>query len=312
MDSTNDYLVRLLKSDLQGAGGISDSAGSEDGLVVVADYQSQGKGRLGREWLAPPGRCLLASLVVTVRAGTQFMHLAPSMAGLAVFRACLDTAGIRVDLAWPNDLYVAGRKLAGVLAEVVGVPAPAAPCTAPVAAPYTAGKQSMGVSRRLVQGEPDDGAGVEVASYANPPVDIHSGAPGPARVVVGIGLNVSWPAMAAGSEISGATGNIATSLLLEAGRLIDRRVLLERILVWFDGYLAQATSSNWLRIAQEYRERCVTVGSQVEVSMMTGSVLAGTAVDIDEQGRLVVGVNGRREAISAGDVRILRQQEMTC
>ena len=84
--------------------------------------------------------------------------------------------------------------------------------------------------------------------------------------------------------------------------------MLERILVWFDGYLAEAASGNWLRIAQEYRERCVTIGSQVEVSMMTGGALAGTAVDIDERGRLVVEVNGRREVISAGDVRILRRQ----
>jgi BirA family biotin operon repressor/biotin-[acetyl-CoA-carboxylase] ligase len=77
------------------------------GSAVVADHQTSGRGRLGRAWDSPPGASLLASFVL------PFRDLALFAAGVAAARAC----GPEVRLKWPNDLYVEGQKLAGLLAE---------------------------------------------------------------------------------------------------------------------------------------------------------------------------------------------------
>lgn len=77
------------------------------GSVVVADYQSAGRGRLDRQWVAPPGTALLASFVVPAH---RLLSLA---CGVAAAEAC----GPRIRLKWPNDLLLDGRKLGGILVE---------------------------------------------------------------------------------------------------------------------------------------------------------------------------------------------------
>ena len=77
------------------------------GSVVVADYQTEGRGRLDHRWEAPPGTALLASFVL---APHSLLSLA---AGVAAAEAC----GPDVRLKWPNDLLVDGRKLGGILVE---------------------------------------------------------------------------------------------------------------------------------------------------------------------------------------------------
>ena len=77
------------------------------GSVVVAEYQSAGRGRLDRQWVAPPGTALLASFVVPA-------HPLLSLAcGVAAAEAC----GPSIRLKWPNDLLLNGRKLGGILVE---------------------------------------------------------------------------------------------------------------------------------------------------------------------------------------------------
>jgi BirA family transcriptional regulator, biotin operon repressor / biotin---[acetyl-CoA-carboxylase] ligase len=80
------------------------------GTVVVAEHQTAGRGRLGRQWEAPPGSALLASWVM------PFHELAPLAAGVASAQAC----GTTVRLKWPNDLLLDGRKLGGILVERTG------------------------------------------------------------------------------------------------------------------------------------------------------------------------------------------------
>lgn len=79
------------------------------GSIVVADHQSAGRGRLDRRWDAPDGTALLASFVLEPN---PLLSLA---AGVAAAEAC----GPPVRLKWPNDLLVDGRKLGGILVEVV-------------------------------------------------------------------------------------------------------------------------------------------------------------------------------------------------
>jgi len=93
-------------------------AGAAEGLVVVADEQTAGKGRLNRSWWAPPGSSLLMSLLLRpslplLRAGQLAMCL-----GLGAVEGIEEVTGLRPALKWPNDLVVNGRKLGGMLVEL--------------------------------------------------------------------------------------------------------------------------------------------------------------------------------------------------
>ncbi len=107
LDSTNRYLVDEARS------------GAPEGLVAVAAYQREGRGRLGRRWEAPPGTNLLVSVLFRQLLPLEELHLLTVVAALAAADACIEVAEVHPHLEWPNDLYVGGRKLAGILAESV-------------------------------------------------------------------------------------------------------------------------------------------------------------------------------------------------
>jgi BirA family transcriptional regulator, biotin operon repressor / biotin---[acetyl-CoA-carboxylase] ligase len=86
--------------------------------AVLADYQTAGRGRLGRSWQAPSGTSLLCSLIIRPLVPTSVLGLLPLLIGLALAEA-VDALipGLEVALKWPNDLLIDGRKGAGVLVE---------------------------------------------------------------------------------------------------------------------------------------------------------------------------------------------------
>ena len=92
-------------------------AGTPHGAVLVADFQSAGRGRLDRRWEAPPGTSLLVSMLLPPPPGGGRLHRLTQAVGLAAIDACEAVAGVRPSLTWPNDLYVQNRKLGGILAE---------------------------------------------------------------------------------------------------------------------------------------------------------------------------------------------------
>lgn len=104
--STNDVVAGLA------------AAGAPEGLVVSADHQTAGRGRLDRTWEARPGDGLLVSVLLRP-AGLPAARraLAASAVALAARSACRDVAGVAPDIKWPNDLLAPrGGKLAGILA----------------------------------------------------------------------------------------------------------------------------------------------------------------------------------------------------
>jgi BirA family biotin operon repressor/biotin-[acetyl-CoA-carboxylase] ligase len=109
--STNDVASKLAAS------------GDAEGVVVVADTQTAGRGRRGRTWFSPPGAGLYVSVVLTpsksrdVERATLVTTLA---AGVALVEGIREATGLAAALKWPNDLYVGARKLAGILAEGAG------------------------------------------------------------------------------------------------------------------------------------------------------------------------------------------------
>lgn len=89
-------------------------AGAPQGTVVTADEQSAGRGRRGRAWFAPPGGALLYSALLRPIGDRPLLPLAVP---LAVAETAEALAPLRCELKWPNDVWVEGRKLAGVLIE---------------------------------------------------------------------------------------------------------------------------------------------------------------------------------------------------
>ena len=101
--------------------------GAAEGLVVVADHQTAGRGRLDRTWEARPGSSLLVSVVLHAGAAGNpgadtlgEIHRAVSAVAVALTRAVRDVAGVDAGIKWPNDIVVDDRKLAGILAEREG------------------------------------------------------------------------------------------------------------------------------------------------------------------------------------------------
>lgn len=96
--------------------------GSPEGVVLVADHQTAGRGRLGRAWQAPPGSSLLVSILVRPEITPSSGHLVTTALGIAAAEACRDH-DVPARLKWPNDLVVehhgGTRKLSGMLSEAL-------------------------------------------------------------------------------------------------------------------------------------------------------------------------------------------------
>lgn len=90
-----------------------------EGSVVAADVQTAGRGRLGRVWLAPPGKALLFSVQLRPRPPLPLWPELSLVAGEAVAAALRQETGIAAELGHPNDVLVERRKLVGVLPEAV-------------------------------------------------------------------------------------------------------------------------------------------------------------------------------------------------
>lgn len=93
--------------------------GAAGGLVLVADHQTAGRGRLGRTWTAPPGSGFAVSVLLRPTVPLERWTWLPLLAGVAVSDALRQTTGLPAEVKWPNDVLVLDRKLCGVLAERV-------------------------------------------------------------------------------------------------------------------------------------------------------------------------------------------------
>jgi len=111
IDSTSAEALRRLEQ------------GVEAPFLVLAERQTAGRGRRGRKWVSPFAENLYYSLVLRVEGGARRLEGLSLVVGLAVMQALRRAGVAEVGLKWPNDLLVAGRKIAGILLELVGDPA---------------------------------------------------------------------------------------------------------------------------------------------------------------------------------------------
>jgi BirA family biotin operon repressor/biotin-[acetyl-CoA-carboxylase] ligase len=261
IDSTNDELKRLAEE------------GAPEGALAITDEQLAGRGRLERKWVAPAGSSLLMSLLF------RPSFLAPSQAqqltmicSLAAADAVYNTTGLRPALKWPNDLFLEGKKLAGLLTELGFV--------------HVFADSDVGRS-------PSESPGEEHLGRAN----------ALAWVVVGVGLNVNvdfgsrslrrdWP------DLAGS----AMSLAMALGRPVPRLQLLRRYLTEVE------TRYDALRSGviphQEWVARLATIGQQVSVRAPDG-VYRGVAESVDETGALLLRQpDGQQKRFLTGDVTL--------
>lgn len=110
IDSTNLYAKSLIES------------GRGAGQVCLAERQTQGRGRLGRTWVSPFGRNVYLSATWEFDQGVAVMEGLSLAVGVAVCRAIRELGIQEAGLKWPNDILLEGRKVGGILLEMLGDP----------------------------------------------------------------------------------------------------------------------------------------------------------------------------------------------
>ncbi|MEI7860225.1 MAG: biotin--[acetyl-CoA-carboxylase] ligase [Acidimicrobiales bacterium] len=235
-------------------------AGAKEGVVAVADHQTAGRGRLGRTWQAPSGANLLLSVLLRPSVPADERHLVTAAVALAATDAIAAQGWTTIDTSGPEPLRI-GIKWPNDLVAPDG--------------------------RKL--------AGVLAEA------DLSSGsAEMPPPVVVGIGINLNWPA--SDDDLPPELRGAATSLRQLTGSPVDRDVLLEGFLDRLEvRVVALDMADGRASLADALRSGCTTLGTRVRVELPDGS-FEGTATGITPEGHLVVDVDGERRTVVAGDV----------
>lgn len=254
-------------------------SGAGEGLVLVAEAQTSGRGRMGRRWISPPRRSLTFSVLLRPAVPAGLLGWLPLLAGVAVASALQQTAGVDARLKWPNDVLVDGAKIAGILAErwtnavVIGT----------------------GINVLQHRGElpVPTATSLLVAQGAGP-----AGAAGPAAAREA-GPVEAWEAGPAGAPGPGAGADMRERLLT---------AVLDELARWYNAWLDQPQpgDADGCGLRAEYLRRSGTVGSAVTVMLPGGQNLTGMAAGIDAAGRLEIRTPAGLVQVSAGDVVHLR------
>lgn len=107
IDSTNNEIRRLAEK------------GAPEGTLALAEVQESGRGRRGRSWMTGEGRAVAMSLLLRPQIRPDRASMITLVMGLAVARACQRLYKVNVEIKWPNDIVAEGRKLCGILTEMV-------------------------------------------------------------------------------------------------------------------------------------------------------------------------------------------------
>jgi BirA family biotin operon repressor/biotin-[acetyl-CoA-carboxylase] ligase len=220
--------------------------GADEGVVVLAESQTKGKGRMGRPWESPAGLNIYLSLILRPRIVPSKTPLITLMAAVACAEAIDEVTGLHPAIKWPNDLLLERKKLGGILTEA-----------------------DMELDRINF-------------------------------VVVGIGINVNMTRALFPPSIK----DTATSLQEALGREISRIALIQSILRHLEQWYKRLGQGRGEEITRRWKELSLVEGQQIEVTSL-GEVVRGTALDIDEDGALLVQTDTNRiKRVVAGDVTL--------
>jgi BirA family transcriptional regulator, biotin operon repressor / biotin---[acetyl-CoA-carboxylase] ligase len=269
-------------------------SGAGEGLVLVAEAQTSGRGRMGRRWISPPRRSLTFSVLLRPAVPAGLLGWLPLLAGVAVASALQQTAGVDARLKWPNDVLVDGAKIAGILAErwtnavVIGTGINVLQHRSELPVPTA-------TSLLVAQGAGPAGAGAAGPAEA-----------GPAAVASSAGRVEAW-----GAEPTSAPGP-AGAAGPGAGADVRERLLaavLGELARWYVAWLDQPRpgDADGCGLRAEYLRRSGTVGTAVTVMLPGRQNLTGMATGIDASGRLEIRTPTGLVQVSAGDVVHLRR-----
>lgn len=261
-------------------------SGAGEGLVLVAEAQTSGRGRMGRRWISPPRRSLTFSVLLRPAVPAGLLGWAPLLAGVAVASALERTAGVDARLKWPNDVLVDGAKIAGILAERWG----------------NAVVIGTGINVLQQRGElpVPTATSLLVAQGWR------------AAVAQGAGVAGAREAgmAAAHAAVAGTVAAHAAEARADAADIRERLLIavLDELARWYRAWLNQPQpgDADGCGLRAEYLRRSSTVGAAVTVMLPGGQSLTGMAVGLDAAGRLEVRTPAGLVQVSAGDVVHLR------
>jgi len=245
--STNDLAARAAKSR------------SNHGLVILAEEQTAGRGRRHRRWHAPPHSSILMSVLLFPPESVRNVALLTSLAAVAVADVLVESLDLPARIKWPNDVRVRGLKVCGILVE------------------------------DIARGRRGRVAGVESASPQPWHDPVKTGgsktrpqAPTPRRAtVIGIGVNVN----VAADQFPKKLDRPASSLMILAGRPLDRSAITRSIIERLDHYYHLALSGTATALWKRWRSLADLIGTRVLVERAGGN-LRGQLIDFHPPGTL--------------------------
>ena len=92
--------------------------GAQEGTLILAESQTQGRGRHGRRWHAPPGSSILASAILRHRLRANQVGLPNLIGAVAIATAINELTDLSTQIKWPNDVLIQGKKVSGILTEL--------------------------------------------------------------------------------------------------------------------------------------------------------------------------------------------------
>lgn len=286
VDSTNEVVKR------------EAARGAAEGLTVIGEEQTAGKGRRGRSWKSPAGESLYFSFLLKPSLPPQHISLLTLVMGLSVAQAVRELYQLDAVIKWPNDIVIGQKKICGILTEAI-VPTAIAPAAGDPARHEAGGNAAPSGA---AAGDHTNQDCVSCTAHAGPAV--HD----PARIgiVIGTGINVNNEAFP--EELQ----DRATSLRLELGQEASRSAVLAQTLSCFrKNYEICLKTGDLAGLQVAYNALLVSMNREVRIEDPRGPYTA-VSRGIDAGGRLLVerkmttetGTTVIPEAISSGEVSV--------
>lgn len=225
--------------------------GEPEGTLVVADCQTAGRGRRGRNWVSESGTGIWMSFILRPELNPSEVPGVTLLTALAVNRAIREVCQVESQIKWPNDIVLDGKKVCGILTEM--------------------------------------SSEVNYVHYA----------------VAGIGINANMEYFP--EEIA----DTATSVYLQTGKKADRVALIGKVVEEFSVYYREYQKvGNLSPFLDEYNQMLVNRDRQVQIfhgmteNANPAEIEVGIARGIDENGVLLVEVDGKQKRVMSGEVSV--------
>lgn len=212
--------------------------GWDEGTVIIADRMTEGRGRLGRKWVADYGG-LWMTLILRPKS-VDNLQLINLVAGLSVVEGIKKLYEVPLGLKWPNDVLLNNRKICGILSE---------------------------------------------AKFTGTTIDY---------ILLGIGVNIN-------NKLHESIKDIAISLKDYLGFEIPIQPILTEILRSLNNLYTELLTGNVNEIINKWKKHSIMFGRNVKVCVSEG-VIIGVAVDVDNDGSLIVRTDEGIKKIYSGDV----------